>query len=487
MKYIYALIHILLLCITATAQSAKITNVGNSKLYFVEHDVYEDFFVHGINKKDFVAISVDSNGTFLDNAGPTDRVGIIIFPNEIIEISIQKGKHVFNVVNAKERNQDFLFLSATTSVNGPLTQVDKQNIGYPFVQDYNKWKERENKYFKMTKEHLTPPPENNKMRDSILYSKYIAKYSFYQEYKKQHQLTAKFCDFYEAYIKYAYLNSVMSGVIETADFDSELFMLDSFFKNESDLFSDKFLSIQPYRHFLYLYSIYKNKGFSENLGTHLLSTQQLNIPPASYNHLLYNIIRKADELQVNQNDLTFFYNHCTDKHLTNVIKEKSEMKLYDEKESGATQLFNIEKQKISLDFLWSQRKDKPTIYFIDFWASWCMPCMEELNKISKEGIINQITEEIKGVSFLYFSIDENINSWLKSKSKFESIMNIDNSFLIVNQAQSELVGKLKLNTIPRYVVFDNEGNLLDDDAPHPSSIGFEKYLKKMILKAQKKK
>jgi thioredoxin-related protein len=80
---------------------------------------------------------------------------------------------------------------------------------------------------------------------------------------------------------------------------------------------------------------------------------------------------------------------------------------------------------------------------------------------------------------LFISGDQSHHDWQKA-ARSEKLM-VDDSFLIVNFDHSELKRKLKLDSFPRYILFDSQGNLIDDNAPAPRTPELEllisKYLK----------
>ena len=131
--------------------------------------------------------------------------------------------------------------------------------------------------------------------------------------------------------------------------------------------------------------------------------------------------------------------------------------------------------------------------YVDIWATWCAPCIdefkhnEELKKILVENDIQQ----------LYISLDGNV-----SKEIWESHIksyNLTGKHIIANSSVSEkfvleLVGVIFSNkgvpfekqedmmdtnieiSIPRYVLIDEEGNIMDRYAKRPSRIVAEEKL-----------
>lgn len=114
------------------------------------------------------------------------------------------------------------------------------------------------------------------------------------------------------------------------------------------------------------------------------------------------------------------------------------------------------------------------VLYVDFWASWCVPCMS-LMPDSKQLHKKYADRKIK---FLYFSIDEDENAW-KNAAKKVGIK--ANNYLILNPKEAPIMKELKIHSIPRYLIFDKAGKLVDRDAPRPNEgqieTIFDKYLK----------
>ncbi len=104
-----------------------------------------------------------------------------------------------------------------------------------------------------------------------------------------------------------------------------------------------------------------------------------------------------------------------------------------------------------------QNKNKK-IYYVDFWASWCQPCLAEI----PESKILKSNPDFKNIGFVYISMDDNLTKW---KKRAESLLLIDNSYCMGSEIANNI---FKITEIPRYMIFDNLGNILDDNAPRPS-------------------
>ncbi|WP_051663911.1 TlpA family protein disulfide reductase [Dyadobacter crusticola] len=107
---------------------------------------------------------------------------------------------------------------------------------------------------------------------------------------------------------------------------------------------------------------------------------------------------------------------------------------------------------------------KGKVVYIDVWATWCGPCRDEFPASKK------LVKEFEGndkVVFLYVSVDQDLNAW-KKMLKGGSVP----AGTHINQ-QSDVAGSLwekyHLWGIPRYIMVDQNGKMLEAHAPRPSS------------------
>lgn len=126
-------------------------------------------------------------------------------------------------------------------------------------------------------------------------------------------------------------------------------------------------------------------------------------------------------------------------------------------------LFDIHTKEIRFDSLITKFKGK--IIYIDFWASWCAPCIAEMPK-SKE-LRDKYAN--KDVVFIFISIDNNLKAWLNSQNRLIS-NDSTLSFLFADPQNSRILKLVKLNSVPRYLIFDKSGKLTNSNAPSPTEI-----------------
>jgi thiol-disulfide isomerase/thioredoxin len=116
------------------------------------------------------------------------------------------------------------------------------------------------------------------------------------------------------------------------------------------------------------------------------------------------------------------------------------------------------------------------VILIDNWASWCAPCREEIG-YSKE-LISYFAD--KPFKLIYVSIENNINLWKKTMED-EKINTYPLNYLLQKFEGSAYSKRYKIETIPRYILMNKYGEIVDFNALRPSNPDLRKKIKELII------
>ena len=120
-------------------------------------------------------------------------------------------------------------------------------------------------------------------------------------------------------------------------------------------------------------------------------------------------------------------------------------------------------------------KHKGKVIYIDYWASWCAPCIEAMPYA--EALRKEYANE--DIVFVYLSSDNDQSAWKKAAEKY-GLSNYENSFLNLNHGNSEFIKALQIQSIPRYLIYDANGRLVEKNAPGPKDPSIKEMLEKYI-------
>ena len=110
--------------------------------------------------------------------------------------------------------------------------------------------------------------------------------------------------------------------------------------------------------------------------------------------------------------------------------------------------------------LFSLKDYKGKVVYIDFWASWCGPCIAEFPKAEE---LKKRFSDNEEVVFINVSIDESIQDW---KDALDEHQPKGINLLADENTQKEYL----LLSIPRYMIIHRDGTIDGESAPRPSDM-----------------
>ena len=124
------------------------------------------------------------------------------------------------------------------------------------------------------------------------------------------------------------------------------------------------------------------------------------------------------------------------------------------------------------------KNQQTRVVVVAWWASWCQACKREMK------FLQQLSTKWAGdVVFIALSMDKQNLPWRKAVEKQAKV----HRDLILHYRTSPeealaMQGFLRMQSIPRYLIFDKQGKPLDLDAAFPSEKDFELKLREASQK-----
>ncbi len=116
---------------------------------------------------------------------------------------------------------------------------------------------------------------------------------------------------------------------------------------------------------------------------------------------------------------------------------------------------------------------KGSYVYIDVWATWCNPCLAEIPSLKR------LEKKLHGknIKFVSISIDN-----LNAKEKWQNMVKSKNlkGIQLFAKGDQRFLNQYRINGIPRFILLDPEGNIVEANAPRPSNPNIENLLNSLL-------
>lgn len=126
----------------------------------------------------------------------------------------------------------------------------------------------------------------------------------------------------------------------------------------------------------------------------------------------------------------------------------------------------------TIPFAQALRQNKGKIIYVDFWASWCAPCIKAMP------FSNKLKDDFKedNIVFFYLALNDKKEKW-ESISKKMGLDHYEHNYFITNSNTNKMIEELRIESLPRYIIYGKKNELRYQHALGPEN----KELKNLLI------
>ncbi len=375
-------------------------------------------------------LTIKSNKPEFINCNDIMRSTIIYAePNEIIDIDINdKGLLIYKCNKSPIRKFESEFINDCYEKYGPIDEV--------FVKKILLMSKNKNKQVNI---------DENYENENTLLDKYF----------EEKKTSIQFHDYFKSvFWSLSLINKMNNPKEQNTAFND---LKTSFPK------ANRLINVTEYRRALICYTLLSMKNlktkptvnnFLQFTSTHF--PNQIIIDYLSYYKIKFSLLQSKP--RIDNISLNMFYNICKNKQFTSEIKTD----------------FNKKTSSVFLKKLIEKSGCKLAV--IDFWASWCKPCLEEIPySLSR-------IKEYPQIKYIFISIDKSKSDWINETKKRTDVFNSSNSFMISEIKDENLLKSWNVTIIPRFILLNKKGEIINLNFPRPSDPNFKTIIDEILSK-----
>ncbi len=393
------------------------------------------YFENNILKNEFYLDSLRTSFSFKTKTNSSifcsdikRRTHVFAEPNDSIFYDVDKSGLLVYFSNTKKyRKTESEFINECFINYGEINTEVAKNITLIFANEYN--------------------------LSTYIDNKYIKEQSLLDDYYKSDKVSKSFYD----YFKTIFWSLILNNALNNKKNEPKVFLeVEKSFKKSTNL-----LHISEYRDLIEIFNRCKSRKY--NVKPDLLSKLEFidnnYFYPEIKNFLLFStmasyIKEHPDTDKIDKKAIMLFQKICKNSQYMLIINQ-------------------LLKPLVLPTFVEDIVKKHPNkLLLFDFWASWCLSCIAEFPDEDK------LMLKYPNIKFIFMSIDKSNFAWRKKMKEYSYMLNETNSFLLTKANNEELIKKINMLSIPRYILFGKDGKVITVDAPRPST----KKLENLILK-----